>query len=190
LLELDKKWKNLAVPENLKRARIMMLPELRTSVESRAVFRERIGPLPPAGEDVEDTTTPPPPAEEVEEVFKPRLMPPLASAKIYQQNRPFYEKLGKKAPKETADVKASVLLISGCQDDQYSGDLGFNGLFTWMLKKVWDDGAFSGDHVKFHEDIKKLVEQRAPEQSPYFFLIGEDDEHKNKFVQQRPYTVE
>ena len=190
VFKLDKKWKNLAVPKNLKRARIMMLPELRKSVESRAAIRERIDPLPPTRDNIEDPTAPSLPAGDGEELFRPRSIPPLASVKIYQQNRPFYEKLGKEAPKETSNVKASVLLISGCEDNQYSGDLMFNGLFTWMLKKVWNDGAFSGDHTKFHQDIKKLVEQRAPEQSPHFFLIGEDEQHKDKFTHQRPYTME
>ena len=40
-------------------------------------------------------------------------------------------------------IKASVLLISGCQDNQLSGDLKSNGLFTTRLKQVWDDGKFN-----------------------------------------------
>ena len=108
--------------------------------------------------------------------------------KTYEQNRAFYEEKGKAAPKEDPEkVKASVILISGCEDSQTSADIGFNGLFTWMLKKVWNDGAFTGDHHKFHKGIREQVKERNPEQLPFFFTIGTPNE---VFIQQRPYKVE
>jgi hypothetical protein len=36
-------------------------------------------------------------------------------------------------------IKAPVLLISGCQDNQYSADGAFNGLFTSQLLTVWKE---------------------------------------------------
>jgi len=49
-----------------------------------------------------------------------------------------------KLAKAKANIKASVLLISGCQDNQLSQDGAFNGLFTGTLKKVWNGGIFKG----------------------------------------------
>src|SRR6185369_3810224 len=47
-------------------------------------------------------------------------------------------------PSERATIGATVILISGCQDDQLSMDGAGNGLFTEKLKLAWNDGAFSG----------------------------------------------
>src|SRR5262249_10563136 len=47
-------------------------------------------------------------------------------------------------PSERAIIQASVLLISGCQDNQLSMDGARNGLFTEKLKQVWNSGAFTG----------------------------------------------
>jgi hypothetical protein len=40
------------------------------------------------------------------------------------------------------DPKATILLLSGCQDNQLSHDGAFNGLFTSQLLKVWKNGLF------------------------------------------------
>ena len=45
---------------------------------------------------------------------------------------------------EKADVGATVLLVSGCQDNQLSLDGFSNGLFTENLLAVWADGGWSG----------------------------------------------
>ena len=50
------------------------------------------------------------------------------------------------------DVKADVLLISACQDDEEAADGPFNGKFTATLLDVWGDG-FDGSYVEFHEKI-------------------------------------
>ncbi len=39
---------------------------------------------------------------------------------------------------------ASLILISGCQDNQTSMDGDHNGAFTEQVLKVWNQGAFKG----------------------------------------------
>ena len=69
-------------------------------------------------------------------------------------------------------VKAPVLLISGYQDNQYSSDGIFNGLFTATLLRVWNDGNFKGDYRFFHKSIQKVM---PPDQTPYYCWIGKQN---------------
>ena len=108
----------------------------------------------------------------------------------YNNNREFYDNIGTAAPKEDPSaVEASLILISACQDDQGAWDVGTNGAFTLMLKQVWDNGGFSGDHIKFHIDIRALLMGMYSNQDPNFYLTGYHDPN-NTFVQQRPYTIQ
>jgi hypothetical protein len=185
--ELDEMWKLQRVPPKLDRAKMLSRPEMREAVRVRPYLRDRIRSLPRAVPDTNETVSPEPVESEAEQVFVSRSMPPGVSMNTYEQNRSFYDQIGKAAPKEGSDqVKASVILISGCEDSQTSADIGFNGLFTWKLKNVWNEGAFSGGHHKFHEDIRQLVKQDNPGQSPAFFLTGR---HSEVFIGQRPYTI-
>jgi hypothetical protein len=81
------------------------------------------------------------------------------------------------------DVRASVLLISGCQDNQLSLDGDRNGLFTQTLLGVWDDGKWEGGHRKFWKTIGSKM---PPTQSPNFFRTGVRDP---KFRRQTPLTI-
>ena len=80
------------------------------------------------------------------------------------------------------DFKPSVILISGCQDNQTSLDGDHNGAFTEQLLKVWSTGAFKGDYVKFHGTITAGM---PSSQTPNLFPLGD----AATFLQQRPFTV-
>jgi hypothetical protein len=114
-----------------------------------------------------------------------RFMPPDVALRTYRQNKAFYDRILKaKVPQEKQPaVKATVLLISGCQDNQLSSDGDFNGLFTAQLLKVWKNGAFAGDYKKFH---KMIVSRMPPDQTPNYFKIGAANP---KFEAQKPFTV-
>ena len=114
-----------------------------------------------------------------------RFMPPDVALRTYRKNREFYDPILKKAKlKETRiAVKASVLLISGCQDNQLSADGDFNGLFTAQLLRVWKNGSFKGDYREFHASI---VRRMPPDQTPNYFRAGQTD---SKFEAQRPFTI-
>jgi metacaspase-1 len=78
--------------------------------------------------------------------------------------------------------KAAVILISGCQDNQVSLDGDHNGAFTGQLRRIWNNGKFSGNHSRFHAQI---VAGMAASQTPNLFLLGP----AGAFAAQRPFTV-
>ena len=114
-----------------------------------------------------------------------RFMPSEVAQRTYSANRAFYDRILKdKALKESRDrVKASVVLISGCQDNQLSMDGDFNGLFTAHLLNVWNDGKFKGSYRKFH---RAIVKQMPPDQTPNYYRVGAADP---TFDALRPFTL-
>ena len=128
---------------------------------------------------------------------KARMLPLSVAARAFQNNRALYEKIGKGRGRdpdsalpddialrtEAADVRCSVRLISGCQDNQLSMDGFFNGRFTEELLRVWDSGRFKGDYAKFH---KKIVSGMPPTQTPNHYQVGVKDP---AFDAQAPFTI-
>ena len=136
-----------------------------------------------------------------------KMMPPAVAMRTYREHQAFYDKLqrdvveasGKastpdpdSAPAHVAvskrltaianDCKASVILISGCQDNQTSMDGDHNGAFTEQLLQVWNHGKYRGNYAKFHAAIKARMPRT---QVPNFFPLGP----VAKFVTQQPFSV-
>ncbi|MEO8393344.1 MAG: caspase family protein [Chloroflexota bacterium] len=83
-------------------------------------------------------------------------------------------------------VKATVLLISGCQDNQESMDAPWgreNGAFTAGLLDVWQNGNFQGDYHTFWQQI---VNNLPAKQQPNFFTAGVPNP---VFEAQKPFTI-
>ena len=78
--------------------------------------------------------------------------------------------------------RPTLLLISGCQDNQTSLDGERNGAFTGQLLKVWDRGAFDGNYASFHARIRARL---PASQSPNLFTLGA----VGGFLAQRPFSV-
>ncbi len=114
-----------------------------------------------------------------------RNMPPGAALRTYRNNKPFYDKILKSSKLKNADgkVKASVLLISGCQDNQLSADGDFNGLFTSNLLRVWNNGKFKGTYTAFH---KAVLNRMPPDQTPNYFRVGPVNV---TYEAQKPFTI-
>ena len=110
-----------------------------------------------------------------------RMMPPAYLLGAYYAQKKTYDKILKR-PAPPAP-KASVLLISGCQDNQTSADGDFNGLFTGTLKGVWGNGAFKGTYNTFH---KAIVAKMPTSQKPALFRTGASNP---TFIAQTPFTV-
>jgi hypothetical protein len=73
---------------------------------------------------------------------------------VYAANQRTYDAVQKKTKSRDAKaVKASVALISGCLDNQTSGDGPRNGRFTGRLLDVWQDGGFKGSLDQLHKAI-------------------------------------
>jgi hypothetical protein len=145
---------------------------------------------------------PPPPG------MRAKLMPADMGLRVYEQHRVFYDGLqtamakaaGKAALADPDAVlatlavqggrvqsiarrlKAAVILISGCQDNQVALDGDHNGAFTGQLRRVWNSGRFEGHHAQFHAHI---VAGMPASQTPNLFLLGP----AATFVAQRPFTV-
>jgi hypothetical protein len=79
------------------------------------------------------------------------------------------------------ECKASVILISGCQDNQTSMDGDHNGAFTEQLLRIWNHGAFKGNYAKFHAAIKARMPRT---QVPNLFTLGP----VGRFLTERPFT--
>jgi hypothetical protein len=74
---------------------------------------------------------------------------------IYTARKKDYDDFERKVGK--VDVKADILLISACQDDQEAADGPFNGKFTATVLDVWGDG-FDGSYIELHKRIKESLE--------------------------------
>jgi Caspase domain. len=90
--------------------------------------------------------------------------------RTYRAHQALYDGIQRATPAgENAVIKATVLLISGCQDNQLSADGKFNGLFTAHLRRAWRDGQFKGNYQEFHRAILKGM---PPTQTPNYFRAG------------------
>jgi hypothetical protein len=112
-----------------------------------------------------------------------RAMPADLASQVASNHRDMYGRLQRDIEtKLKAPVEATVLLISGCQDNQLSLDGNQNGLFTGTLKAVYGNG-FSGNYRRFHETILS----RMPfSQSPNYFLTGQPNP---LFEAQNPFKI-
>ena len=133
-------------------------------------------------------------------------MPPAVARRVYQEHQAFYDKLQKDvaaaAGRPVVDpdnalaqvaasgrlsaiastFDASLILISGCQDNQTSMDGEHNGAFTEQLLKVWNQGAFQGNYAVFHARIRARM---PATQSPNLFTLGT----AGAFLDQQPFAV-
>lgn len=154
--------------------------DLRDSDSTRQLLQSRQATTKPAAS--KPTAGPRRPPEP-----RARALPPAVAINSYLDHRQFYDALGKNVPKEgDAAVRATVVLLSGCRDDQLSWDLGTNGLFTSVLIRVWNDGLFQGDHRAFHKTIKDGVLAQRHDQEPQLLEIGSPNQG---FLSQRPWTI-
>ena len=136
-----------------------------------------------------------------------KMMPPAVGIRTYRDHQAFYDKLQRDVVKASGKAsapdpdsalaqvavskrriaianksKASVILISGCQDNQTSMDGDHNGAFTEKLLRVWDHGKYQGNYARFHANIKALM---PPTQVPNLFTLG----RVTTFVTQQPFQV-
>lgn len=136
-----------------------------------------------------------------------KMMPPSVAMRTYNHHKAFYDKLqkdvaraagaGKSVDPDAAlaqvavstrltgiatRCKASVILISGCQDNQTSMDGNHNGAFTEQLLKVWNHGAYRGTYANLHAAVKGGMPMS---QSPNLFTLG----RAAAFMRQQPFSV-
>jgi len=137
---------------------------------------------------------------------RPKNMPDAVAMRTYREHQDFYDKLQKDVARDAgkpvvdpdnalaqvavsgrlsaiADkFAASLILISGCQDNQTSMDGEHNGAFTEQLLKVWNQGGFQGNYGNFHARIRARM---PATQSPNLFALGS----AGAFLAQKPFSV-
>jgi metacaspase-1 len=99
-----------------------------------------------------------------------RGMPPDVAREVQQARAATYARIQSEVPpREASRIRATVALVSGCQDNQTSLDGDRNGLFTEKLLQVWDGGAFAGS---LH-DLRNLTARQLPAtQTPNYYVVG------------------
>jgi len=113
-----------------------------------------------------------------------RAMPRSVGVKVENAHRAVYRRIQEAHPgSEEAKVRASILLISGCMDNQYSMDGEKNGAFTGTLKKVWAGGKWSGNYRRFRD---KIVSRMDPSQTPNYYFVGVPNP---SYEAQKPFTI-
>jgi metacaspase-1 len=113
-----------------------------------------------------------------------RAMPTTVARKVQKAHAALYRKIQDEHPAaESAVVKASVLLVSGCMDNQTSLDGPRNGLFTGTLKKIWSNGSFKGNYRKLRDMI---VAKMPPDQTPNYYFVGTANP---KYEAQGPFLI-
>ncbi|HSF51725.1 MAG TPA: caspase family protein [Nitrososphaeraceae archaeon] len=112
-----------------------------------------------------------------------RFAPDEVLSQTYYQNKEMYDKILSDLSNKEKKVQASVILISGCQDQELSADGPFNGAFTANLLQVWGNGTFTGNHKKFHKQI--LNRMMDSDQHPYYFKEGKSNKD---FEKSKPFT--
>ncbi|MEY4177767.1 MAG: hypothetical protein RLY70_1341 [Planctomycetota bacterium] len=113
-----------------------------------------------------------------------RMLPPTVRDAVNKAQRKLNDRLqAENPPRLAAALKASLILISGCQDNQYSLDGDRNGLFTGNLRKVWNNGRFKYGYRRFRDTIAAAM---PPSQTPNYLVLGP----KNAaFEAQIPFTI-
>lgn len=113
-----------------------------------------------------------------------RIMPRKENERTYKAHRKLYDGIQKATKgRDKAKVTASIILISGCQDNQLSSDGDSNGLFTEKLKAVWNGGRFTGNYKHFRSSI---VSRMPMDQTPRYSLVGAASD---VFEAQQPFTL-
>ncbi len=90
---------------------------------------------------------------------------------IYDRNKVVYDNTAPidKNIAKGIGIKATVLLLSGCQDNQTSRDGAVNGLFTEKLLKVYAKGNFTGNYAGL---LVKILTLMPSNQTPNYSIIG------------------
>lgn len=116
-----------------------------------------------------------------------KYLPGDKALQTYRQNKAFYDAI-LRDPKlaggdRKVEIKASMILISGCMDEQYSLDGTFNSLFTARLLNVWNEGKYRDSIKAFHQEIKNIM---PPYQTPNYYLVGARNQ---SFEGQPPFSI-
>lgn len=109
---------------------------------------------------------------------------------LYERHKEFYDPRIKHLPKPgDAEVKASVILLAGCNDNQLAYSQARSGrelsLFTDELITVYKSLQPGDTYLKFLEQIKLRIPERL-RQTPNYYTVGKPSK---PFENQRPFSI-
>ena len=116
--------------------------------------------------------------QEVEAVYKKmnlrsRMAPRAVSFAAYAKNRDTYLSAAKKAIVKPEEIKASVLLMAACQDNEKAAEWTEYGLFTTTFKKIVE----LNKEFNHYEDLFSKIKVDIPSiQNPNLFVYGQNVE--------------
>lgn len=114
----------------------------------------------------------------------PRFLSSEQTEYVWEKNKSFYTELKtQEMSAERSKIRASVRLLSGCQDNQFSYDGEVNGAFTTKLLQIWNGGRFAGSYHQFHQQI---LRQMPAYQSPNHLVIGTGN---SDFDSEKPFDI-
>ena len=88
--------------------------------------------------------------------------------------------------RERAEVGASIVSLSACQDNQVTPDGNTNGFFTYLVMTTWNRGGFTGDVRQFH---RALVDRARPDATPVLGTYGRAHRRVGRSASVRHLTV-
>ena len=111
----------------------------------------------------------------------PRAMPLNAAAATFNSNRSFYLDIQDNLPSPRPEIKASVRLLSGCQEHELSYGSEVSGRFTWAINHLISDVGFDGNYKDFHREIVAILKRPSKNQTPGHMQVGyRNDEFDNQ----------
>ena len=116
----------------------------------------------------------------------PRAMPRNAARNVFKKQRSFYSQIQDDLPNPRPEIKASVRLLSGCQEHELSYGSDECGRFTWAVNHLINEGQFSDNYKAFHREIVSLLKRPAKNQTPGHMLVGSQDP---EFDDQPPFKI-
>jgi hypothetical protein len=121
----------------------------------------------------------------------PRMLRSDEMVKTYERNKDQYdeiERLLNREPVTDDMIRATVMLLSGCKDDQTSKDNGTHGIFTEALAACYEAGKFDNPDYSLadlHDDIVAKINPKLKQTPQFTSLTGESirltDMMKNVF---------
>ena len=115
-----------------------------------------------------------------------RNMPRTASKETSKKHRSMYGRIQDALPHPKPEIKASLRLLSGCQENQKSYGSKTSGRFTTAIKSLFDDGEFSGDYSEFHQKTVAMLKRPKKNQTPGHATDGVTDRNYDR---QSPFKL-
>lgn len=106
------------------------------------------------------------------------------SQTVFDNNIKLYQRRLKKLKnREDLSIQANIVQLSACSDYEEAREGAENGVFTHLIKQVWDRGNFSGTYLDLNTQINQLI---GDFQHPCFARVGDTS---MSLSEMRPFVI-